>query len=392
MSPSNLLQAQSNIVLALEAIGDLHPDFPVLANCEKLVENILRGDKETIWKALSRMRELYSQIEQSNEMPLHLIDTEPKYSSEKILRMEQSVIGWLKTLRLIKNNATSLLDVEEDIHSGVLLCKLAAVLHKYKKKPRGVNSNPKTSIVALNNIKKAFELFRELPGIDRKFLWNETKVLNGNCTAILELLNCLRKHYKKVSVKYERLTTESDNSFILYRNSTPISKGQYKSEMHNLFKLNETPCTSSTTAISYINSCKHKAITTPNRSAEKPKASYSTLMMLDKGIFDWLESLGFKVSREESLAEKNVNLLRNGVLLAKIVSKLECRNIEGINEHPKSAAQSIHNIRKVLKILKEKELFPAMSIHTDMEIQRGNVDAIIAVSYTHLTLPTICSV
>jgi len=339
INPSNIMQAQVNIMLVLEAFSKLHPGkSPLnLVNKEEVVEKILRGEKEIIWGVFTQLRKGHTHIEQTNNIPLHLLDLEVKNARHEIINIEESIINWLKSLHLINYNVSSILDIEKDISSGVLLCRLGTILHKYKKKSYGVINNPKTSVVALTNIKKAFELFRQLPGIDRKYLWAESNILHGNCQYILEVLNCLYGYYKK-SIKYEETLSTVNDSFISYKhNDTSML---YKSNLEKKSQNGKLPI---------------------------------------KELFNWIESLGLNVSQGNYLYEENMNQLRNGVLLAKIVSKLEYKDIEGINENPKTVAQAISNIRQVLNILKERNLFPLKYNNLEIEVQKGNIEVIVGV-------------
>ena len=89
----------------------------------------------------------------------------------EIVSLERSLIEWLQSLHLAKGSENTILDVEDRICSGVLLCELANILHKYSNKIHGILFNPKNNSGALSNIKKAFDSFRQLPKLDRRYLW-----------------------------------------------------------------------------------------------------------------------------------------------------------------------------------------------------------------------------
>jgi len=197
--PATLSQAQLNIVLAIDCIENNKPGkLPgCYLNYEKVSEKILRGDRDVIWGLLSTIRELYPQTEQQNKIPLHLLDTGLPYSLPEIVNLEKSIINWLVNLHLIIKNdqEISLLDIEKRIRNGTLLCDLAAILHKNKQKVHGVISDPKSAATALANIRKAFELLRKLNKINRRYLWAEKEILNGDRGVILGLLEDLHKFY-----------------------------------------------------------------------------------------------------------------------------------------------------------------------------------------------------
>eukprot|EP00826_Nyctotherus_ovalis_P020371 TRINITY_DN16394_c0_g1_i15.p1 TRINITY_DN16394_c0_g1~~TRINITY_DN16394_c0_g1_i15.p1 ORF type:complete len:176 (-),score=36.31 TRINITY_DN16394_c0_g1_i15:19-546(-) len=162
----------------------MHPNR-LQVSSEQIAEEILRGRHDTTWGLLSILRNTCPQTGGHNEAPLHLLRTGLPYSLPEIVALEQSVMLWLQSLRLVKDEGNaSLLDIEERVCSGTLLCDLATVLGRQKARVCGVVLQPKNPAAALANIRKALELFRELPQLDRRFLWSEKDIQRGDRGAV----------------------------------------------------------------------------------------------------------------------------------------------------------------------------------------------------------------
>ncbi len=83
------------------------------------------------------------------------------------------------------------------------------------------------------------------------------------------------------------------------------------------------------------------------------------------------------------------------MLLCRLVGTLERRKVEGIDEHPRSSASALHNIRKALDVLKGKKAVPMRYLYAEEEVFRGNrevvlglLDAIRAAYPTSMATPT----
>ena len=353
-----------------------------------MAEKILRGEKKVIWKTLSAIRELYPQTNECNAIPLHLLNIGIKKSNNEIISLEQSIINWLQALHLARDGEATLIDMEDKIRSGVLLCELANVLHRYTSKVHGLIYQPKNQAAALSNIKKAFVLFRELPLKNKKYLWSEKEVLKGDRGTILGLLEQLYKYYEilnKKEKKSQYLSTHKCNKSI-----SPLFRTNITSKDYNEGQGYDIPSVSTPVPYPYpsnptqlkrntrpINEFNEAFINRPKTAVLSPK----NLSNESEGrkLLIWIRQLGFNLSQDSLFSAENMKLLTNGVLLSQIVSKLERKTIEGINEYPKSTASSLHNIRKVLNTLKGKKRIPVGYLYSDVEIQDGDKEVILGV-------------
>lgn len=378
--PSSLPQAQLNIFLALDTLTKRYPNkfLPSFMNYEQVAERILRGEKAAVWQVLSKLREVYPQSNKCSAIPWHLTNTGLERSQEEVASLEQRMIAWLRALRLASETDAALPDVEERVRSGVLLCELANALHKYRSKVHGVVSQPKNQAAALSNIKKAFALFRQLPMKNKRYLWSEKEILKGDRGAILGLLEHLYKFYNNLNRDKScgQYQTVQHNK----RSVSPISRSITSPKYYKETDTSESYDAPSThTPVPYPYPCALKRPASRFNELNSKVLSPQDTANESEGrkLLVWIGQLGVNVGQEGLFSAENMRLWTSGVLLARIVGRLERKTIEGISERPKSSASSLHNIRKVLNALKGKKSIPVEYLYSDVEIQSGDQTAIM---------------
>jgi hypothetical protein len=137
----------------------------------------------------------------------------------------------------------------------------------------------------------------------------------------------------------------------------------------------------------------HSLVHSPNR--QKFRLSVSSSGLLDSHrlkslttVFRWLVKLGLIPSSSPPLeipkdSVRDSDLLfipsfQDGVLLAKLIQRLErCDPISGVTQQPKSRAQKLQNIRKVLNFLSQNKKIPLSALSIEEEILEGNSIAIV---------------
>lgn len=216
-------QAQHNIQRALRLFEQKKPGMipQYYTDSVECIRGVLCGHKDVTWGLLSTIREIYPQTEPRNQPYLHLTNTGLPYSVAQLRKLEISLLNWLKALGLIgdktMNSAgkvVTILELEREIRNGTLLCDLAQIISG--KHLPGVFRSPKTDATALANLSKALECFRALPrlthkyfshssinpyNVNRRYLWSEKELFNGDRGTILGLLEVLHRYYDGVTVE-----------------------------------------------------------------------------------------------------------------------------------------------------------------------------------------------
>jgi hypothetical protein len=192
-NPSTLLQAQINIEAALRNFQRRHPkELPENFCNDEIVQEILKGNRTHIWGVLSSIKSLYPLFGQCRSSYLHLESTELPFKKSNLREIEANILDWLKRIGALglvqryKSEPMTLLEIEDEIRNGTILCKLAEIMSS--RRIKGTFKEPKSEATCMVNIRKVFECFRELPKISHKYLWLEREVLKGNKEAIFSLL------------------------------------------------------------------------------------------------------------------------------------------------------------------------------------------------------------
>ncbi|KAH7818229.1 uncharacterized protein MONOS_11964 [Monocercomonoides exilis] len=91
----------------------------------------------------------------------------------------------------------------------------------------------------------------------------------------------------------------------------------------------------------------------------------------------WMEGLGIHLSSPFALDAPIIHEMGNGVILCRLVSALEHKDIPGYTKDPTSTAAYLHNIRKALEVLVKKRTFPLSYIASEKEIMEGHQTIIL---------------
>eukprot|EP00826_Nyctotherus_ovalis_P052532 TRINITY_DN6674_c0_g2_i1.p1 TRINITY_DN6674_c0_g2~~TRINITY_DN6674_c0_g2_i1.p1 ORF type:complete len:373 (+),score=53.81 TRINITY_DN6674_c0_g2_i1:710-1828(+) len=355
----------------------------------------------------------------------YLLNTEVSCDIAELRNLEVKAISWLQEMGIIMSGSDlTLKDIEKDVRNGTILCELANVMSKTKIK---MYNSPKTDSAALYNIRKAFDVFRKLPRISHKHLWSEREVYNGDIAKILHLLNDLHNYHENSSATHTK--REITSTLTRYYTSERFGTENSCNEGYNELSFREHKVGKSEASVKTIS---NSPLTNAFEINTFTKTEDQASNQLQSSILDWVQQVLRKNKKCKELP-KEAEAFRDGVALAYLVEALEHKEIEGINFNPKTSAAALNNIRRVLGVLKNNWKIPLTYIYSEQEIHNGNheiIDGLLksiknaynsnyhrrsksvsranksqeravspfndgtnkAVSYTHLTLPTICSV
>ena len=108
----------------------------------------------------------------------------------------------------------------------------------------------------------------------------------------------------------------------------------------------------------------------------KERSSDENMDFMD--FCEWFESIPIQYEAQNVQFEDEETVMgySDGLFLIELVSKLERRDISGINKKPRTKAASLHNIKRVLEVLSEKPSFPWKFQFCDKEILAGKSETI----------------
>jgi len=314
---------------------------------------------------------------EQNELE-HLKNINLNYSLIEIRELEKSILVWLNSIIIIQYPNSKLVenmtifDILPNIKNGTLLCELANIFLKNSIKMSPCKT-PRTQIAALNNIRKSLEVFRKLKGISHKYLWNEKEIYKGDISIILGLFEDLHKYYdgikdtgktgkpylgkKIIEIPTEKSTPPNEQiQPNLINSHTPPKINTY--ENHEFID---------NSAFTNENTDFIQKIPIPdNKNTPKIKSQ-----ILPKILCDWINSV---LKTKQKIT---ADLLKDGILLYNLLSKLEHKTCEGINLQATTSAACLHNIKIALGLLKNKQSVPVYLLYCDREIYEGNYETIV---------------
>ena len=83
--------------------------------------------------------------------------------------------------------------------------------------------------------------------------------------------------------------------------------------------------------------------------------------------------------RRPSLDDEILEEFTNGIVLCKLCQILDFngRDLKGVDDHPRSGASKLNNIRKALGVFRKRKNFPLDYLWSELMIREGNRNVII---------------
>jgi hypothetical protein len=150
-------------------------------------ELILKGDHPTFWGILNWLRKLYPDVWPRENMA-YLKDTLP-YTPKELIALEASLLRWIHgwgVLRGYKTPPSSILEIQEELKNGVIICKLVQFI--FNLNIPWVFKDPRTESTKISNLRKATEILKKEKSMSQKYTWSEKEIVKGNKEHILGLL------------------------------------------------------------------------------------------------------------------------------------------------------------------------------------------------------------
>lgn len=235
--------------------------------------------------------------------------------------LEESLILWIDSLKLLPPRVTTILELVPNFRNGVLLCQIVSSVFPDKKLE--IILTPQTDHSALLNIRRSLSLLRNEAKMSQKYTWKEKEISQGNLKIITGLLEDLHKYADGVPKKNDE--------------SKPYLGSVYLSSTLKSVQSIEIP---------------------------QPKKLQKAIE-----LEEWLEGISIKTN---GLSEDTLNEFKSGEKFLEIIKTLERTEIEGIHASPKTTAAALANIRKALELLYKKPAFDSKFMYLEDQILNGS--------------------
>lgn len=215
--------------------------------------------------------------------------------------LEADCRHWFQDLKLRVANKENLF--EDSLRNGYMLCYLCSVV--FGRKIKHVCKDPRSVADCRNNVEAALHLLRSTnAAIPRELLWQADEVLKGNPAIIWPLFACLK-------FIHETKSTDAANANVV--RGAQVSSVNLK--------------------------------TLPYTQVQ--------IAQLEQSLLRWLIALGVfnRDSRLPDCFEDIVDAVRQGAVLAGIITKITGKVFRGLHMKPISNANYTHNVRKCVEHL-----------------------------------------
>ena len=350
-----------------------------------LAPRLARGSDDTLWGFYWALYNAYPLV-----LPPHLeqVAHELPYDSVGIRRLESALLVWMAGLGVLEDSETpgSLIDLIPRMRTGYLICEV--VMKALFVEIEEAFRTPKSEGAVLANIRKALEVLKKYPEMSQKFVWGREKdISKGNLGVIMGLLEDIYRCQDGLPARKPGPSYHSDGPYCGLPAPIPVPKGEktYKEETFGKppgwIKVaaaseavlpspkNFTLGQSSLTPMDIIPSPKRNVMISFQEEIEE--AVEVDLPQFDRDIKRWLVSLGIVTYAEGFFGGKNINEVRDGVLLCELIETLERTKLPGTNKCPRTAAGFRQNIRRSLEFLRSKPTFPMDLYYVEEELLKG---------------------
>eukprot|EP00002_Diphylleia_rotans_P008885 TRINITY_DN18864_c0_g1_i1.p1 TRINITY_DN18864_c0_g1~~TRINITY_DN18864_c0_g1_i1.p1 ORF type:complete len:876 (-),score=150.04 TRINITY_DN18864_c0_g1_i1:305-2542(-) len=397
------------------------------------INEILKGDGQALFALLWESRGLYPLV----TSPSVHFQVEAKITPEQLKKIEDeklqiSLVGWLHSIGLLTKPNTSFSTVVQMAKTGVLLCDLVELMDG--KKLPGVFRPPKTTATCLSNITKACDALIQKRTMGRRYLNKTRELSEGDEEVVSGLLEDIRRAFDGVP---PRSSAPKPGESHYYGNAadTPIPTQAWSPShrvtaeelaMEYIAGRSVSPQTfnsikkviedSTSRATSHKKLSDAVGIPTPHapqhegrdrassagvrrqspspatRNTSPPQEENRQGMVYDQqhlgvmsidisihekaALLRWLNSHGIKIASVEILEEPFLDDFKDGVLLCRLLEKLELQDIQ-YTKNPKSAASYLFNINKALEVLRKKRTMPLDYLWSAEEIRDGRAEIIL---------------
>ena len=246
------------------------------------------------------------------------------YDTVGMKDLEESLIEWIDSLRLLPPRVTTILELVPNFRNGVLLAQLVSAVFPDKKLE--MISIPQTDHAALLNIRRALAVLRNELNMSQKFTWKDKELHQGDLKVIFGLLEDLHKCCDGGSIKTPKKSE-----------TRPYLGSSYLSSTLKSLQTIEIP---------------------PARNIEKVRE-----------LEEWVKGIGLECS---GLVGDVLMEFKSGEKLCELVALLERKELEGVHSWPKTSAAALANIRKALEFWSKKPGFNSKFTYLDDQILSGN--------------------
>lgn len=356
------------------------------------------------------------------------------YDQEANLQLQESILAWVQRL-LALDDLNDFEAIVGQMRTGELLAKI--VNKVTGKEVIGISAKPKTPKVAFANIEKSFKVLANDRKFSQEYVRNPDKILNGDTKFIMLLLEDLHRYHAGLGIRKRGKSYHDDGPFIVqtnrpvmtpqrsYSNLAYLTFDKSLGKRENVEQNNGNLDTSfsrklvknSKSAFEYIEQntfCSKNFLTDNlntsgffnNASQNSRKITESSKLQnvpsfqkitkienfVDFSLFSadfkknqpnsfnlseftWLDKLGLALPENLDLRQDKIPSLSDGVLLCSLISKVEFKDIQGVQRCRFGTPIARRNIKLAMGVLKLKPNLASKALYLEDQLASGDGEA-----------------
>lgn len=361
--PENTEEVYNNIEVALNTYEEIIPI--------KKMDLFLYTEPREVWNLLAVIMKFFPKVEKNRQ-----IDSSP-YNSQQTRLLQDSVLAW--ATRLLSCPALHRFeDLARALSKGDLLAKL--VTKVTKKEVKGVICGPKTDKVALANIEKSLNTLKTDPKVSQEHTKSPERILHCDEKFILLLLEDLHRAYSGLSqqqgksqgpfiVPSTRASLTPDRSFSQYsytQNLTPSKPTSTACKLSQVSQASQALNSTGKTSFTLISNSKTAM------DFYLPAEGKSSPGQENLAEFAWLKKISVPIPAALDLTLDKLDKLADGVFICQVLSILEYKSIEKVQNCPAYTPAARRNLKLALEILKQKPSLSSKVLYIEDKLYEGH--------------------
>lgn len=294
------------------------------------------------------------------------------YTEDQSLKLKMSLVNWVNKLAIYSDDVQDFNHLVQLMKTGEFLALL--VKKVLNSEVLGILRNPKTSKVCLMNIEKSLRLLQRDKRLSQQYTNDPSKIFEGDPKFIMLFLEDIHRMNAGLPIRKRGKSYHDDGPFITN------TKAQEKRSL--------TPKRSYSSISQYPLDCNSNISKNPDKSVifcrKLVENSKSALGFYDEDSsfhieqkenlaeFSWLKKLDVKLPPKLNLTADTLPELSDGVLLCRILSVLEMKDISGVRACKIKTPQARRNIKLAFEVLTRKPNLSSKALYREEEIWKGD--------------------
>ncbi|OMJ67029.1 hypothetical protein SteCoe_35916 [Stentor coeruleus] len=361
-NPQVVEDVYANIEIAVTAINSKVPI--------KKLEYYYYTELYEIWTLLYTLMLFYPELSPKKTQ------TGWPYTEDQSCKLKASLVNWVNKLAIYSDDIQDFAHLVGLMKNGEFLALL--VKKVLGSEVLGILRNPKTSKVCLMNIEKSLRLLQREKRLSQQYTKDPNKIFEGDNKFIMLFLEDIHRMYAGLPIRKRGKSYHDDGPFIINiksqekRSLTP--QRSYSNIIQQPLDYNSNISKNPDNNIIFC-----RKLVENSKSAlgfYDDDSSFHIEQKENLAEFSWLKKLDVKLPPKLNLTSDLIPELSDGVLLCRILSILEMKDINGVRVCKIKTPQARRNIKLAFEVLTKKPNLSSKALYREEEVWKGDGETI----------------